>query len=152
MVRNKLVPLPLVAILMALSFGFTTFKTIRSGSGSAYSAAVKSLPAVSSNLIPTIPETLNCGNEADIFPNINCSEDDSSEPDADENLDAVKVSPQLAGVCALHKQPAGTTVINVVGVYAELSFPYYKVTLNTPNGSQPIININATNCEIIPAP
>jgi hypothetical protein len=150
MLRNKNVWLSLVTILALASFGFTSFGAVSAGSAGAYSVAIQSLPAATSNVITAT--SARCGDsDSDNDDAHNCGEDGSNEPDADDNLAAVKVTPELAGICALHKQPAGTQVWTVDGVYAELSYPYYKVTLTGPQG-QPVVYINATNCNIIPAP
>jgi hypothetical protein len=145
MLRNKSVLLSVVTILALASFGFTSFGAVSAGSGGAYSVAIQSLPAASTNVITTTSKS-DCDTSDD-----RCTDDGSTEPDADETLAAVKVTPQLAGICALHKQPAGTQVWTVDGVYAELSYPYYKVTLTGPQG-QPVVYVNANNCNIIPAP
>jgi hypothetical protein len=147
MLRNKSVFLTVVTILALASFGFTSFGAVSAGSGGAYSVAIQSLPAASTNVITTTSDRCQDTDKDDH----NCGEDGAVEPDADENLAAVKVSPALAGICALHKQPAGTQVSSVDGVFAELSFPYYKVTLAGPQGN-PVVYVNATSCNIIPAP
>jgi hypothetical protein len=150
MVRNTYVFLSLVAILSVASFGFTSFSTVSSVSSTTNNVAIQSLPAASTSVITTTSGDCDGGADHD-GKDGGCGDDGSVEPDADENLAAVKVTPQLAGICALHKQPAGTQVWTVDGVYAELSYPYYKVTLTGPSG-QPVVYVNATTCNIIPAP
>jgi hypothetical protein len=146
MVRNKNVLLSLVTILALASFGFTSFSAVSSVSGPSNAVTIQSLPVASTSLTTTSSNV--CDSDEKDTDDCNEGENDN---DADENLAAVKVTPQLAGFCALFKQPAGETVASVAGVYAELSFPYYKVTLAGPNGN-PVVYVNATNCNIIPAP
>jgi hypothetical protein len=149
MFRNKQMFLSLVAILAVASFGFTSFGAVNSVTGGTYSITVQSLPASSSNLITTTSG--RCGDNDGNADDRNCGEDGSNDADADENLAAVKVGPQLAGLCALAKLPSGTVVDSVSGIFAELSFPYYQVDLHNGNFAYTRF-VNATNCNIVPDP
>ena len=147
MVRNKSVLLTLVCILAVASFGFTSFNAV--SYGGSYSVAVLSQPVASSNLSLTTSSPHIC--DADSDGDENCTEGEN-DGDADDVATALKAGPDLAGFCALHKQPAGTTVASVAGPYVELAYPYYKVVLNVPNGGNPTIYVNGTTCNVIPAP
>jgi hypothetical protein len=149
MLRNKNVLLSLVTILALASFGFTSFGSINYVPSATNQVAIQSLPASSTTLITTSSSV--CDNDKDGDDTGHCTDDNTPDGDADDIAALVKVSPDLAGFCALHKQPAGTEVASVDGVFEELAFPYYKVTLAGPQGN-PVVYINASNCNIIPAP
>ncbi|MDR3577879.1 MAG: hypothetical protein P4L50_28785 [Anaerolineaceae bacterium] len=85
-----------------------------------------------------------------IIPSINgsCS---SGSGCANNELGEIVVSQQLAGLCALHKLPAGTVVDRVRGAYYKIPKPYYRVDLHFGNYSY-LRYIDATNCNIIPNP
>ncbi|MDR3576787.1 MAG: hypothetical protein P4L50_23225 [Anaerolineaceae bacterium] len=150
MLRNKNVLLTLVTILALASFGFTSFGAASSVSYATNNVAIQSLPIASSSAITT--SSTDCDSTMDKDGMDGCTDDATADGDADESLASVKVTPQLAGVCALFKQPAGTQVVSVDGVYAEIAYPYYKVVLAIPNGGNPTIYVNASNCNVIPAP
>jgi hypothetical protein len=149
MLRNKNVLLSLVTILALASFGFTSFGSVNYVPSATNQVAIQSLPAASTSLISTSSTNCDGDNDGD---DTHCTDDETPDGDADDNSAMLKVSPQLAGICALDKQPAGTQVVSVDGAFEELAYPYYKVTLAVPNSGNPVVYINGSNCNIIPAP
>ena len=148
MVRDKNLLLTLVTILAVASFGFTSFSAV-SYVGS-NSVAVQSQPVASSNMTLTTSSSHIC--DADSDGDENCTDDQTADGDADDAAAMLKVSAQLAGVCAVSSEPAGSTVVSVDGAFEELAYPYYKVTVNVPNAGNPVVYINGSNCNVIPAP
>jgi len=160
MLRNKKVLLTLVTILALASFGFTSFGAISSiTSATTNSVAVQSLPAASSSLVLT---TSRCDGDNDAD-DVGCHSTTFS-PFQMSVLNTTKVGPQLAGICALGKQPAGSVVDSVTGpsvavVNSDIAtnagpigagFPYYQVVVAQPNGALVNVFINAVNCNRLP--
>ena len=146
MVFNRKIILSLLAILALLSFGFNNLDSARMIADINGPPTIRNLPAGLSRVVTARYD------DCDDRPNSNCNDGDADDSMEEENLLSVKVSPQLAGFCALYKKPGGTQVVSVNGVYAELAYPYYKVVLDIPDGGNPTVYVNATNCNIIPQP
>ncbi|MDR3576788.1 MAG: hypothetical protein P4L50_23230 [Anaerolineaceae bacterium] len=150
MLRNKNLLLTLVTILALASFGFTSFGAASSVSMTNNSVAIQSQPVASSSTITSNSD--DCDGLHDADGNDGCTDDENPDGDADDNPAMLKVTPDLAGVCALSKKPAGTEVVSVDGAYEELAYPYYKVVVAIPEGGDLTVYVNASNCNIIPAP
>jgi hypothetical protein len=143
MLRNKSVFLTLVAILAVASFGFTSYNAVSFGGANS---------TTSSDLFLTTSQTPQqvCDGDKDFDDNL-CGGLTNTSPFIWQNAALAKVSPQLAGFCALFKQPAGTTVASVSDLFPGSYPPYYKVTLDGANGN-PVVYVNAINCNTMPAP
>ena len=116
--------LSLFAIVAIVVVGFAIFGAVNSASAQGNLASIQARPAASTSAGLTSPSASG---------------------------GTVKVGPQEAGNCSLHKLPVGTTVDWVNGAYAANTYSYYQVGLHFGNYTY-IRFINAYNCAIIPDP
>jgi hypothetical protein len=146
MLRNKNVLLTLVTILALASFGFTSFNAVSYG-GSNNVAGQNLSVATSSSILTSAND--GSPDECDFYEgrSTNCGLQNTT-PFIAANAALAKVGPQLAGVCALFKQPAGTTVASVSDLFPGSFPPYFKVSLS--DGAT--VYINAVTCNPMPAP
>ncbi|MDR3575768.1 MAG: hypothetical protein P4L50_18055 [Anaerolineaceae bacterium] len=152
MFRNRLILLVLALSLAAASFGFT--------SGSAAGVIVGGIKGVNGD-IPTCAsgyqrEKAFVMVHGRRIPAVKCVRIYDTGPGANNNtsfiqnnLAAVKVTPQLAAVLALFQQPAGSVTTNVSGLYTGTIPPYYEVTVASGNYVKTIY-VDAWNGSFLP--
>ena len=117
--------LSLLAIVAIVALGFAIFGAVNPVAAQASLAAILGRPAASASTGLAVASASDNG--------------------------TVVVGPQQAGLCALHKLPAGTTIDQVNGAYSATTYDYYQVKLHSGNYTYTRY-ISAYNCAIIPEP